>query len=442
MEKRILLALSFATAVLLSASFGMIYLANQKSKKPAPPPSSSQAAPSPTETPSTTSTTQVTASPEHHTDKTLLAAPAAGDRPTLPHTEEPVNHPGAPLAAAPVANPSATNSSTTANSIVSPTPTASSKSNGRDYLALSRANTSSVQDAKTATADVVPTVPEVPTIPEDVEAEETKPTEAPPTPTTEATPAPKPPFTAYSALAFHRLSRPAQRPELLPRISVFYAGQFFLPDSDRVEPDEHVVRFSASRHPPGEIVVLDIEHWPLGINTPDDKIEESIDKMLKVVRWIREENPTLLLGYYSMVPYRSYWAAIDGPESESYQRWEAHNNRLQRLAAELDYLFPSLYTFYDDPAGWITYAEGNLEQARRFNKPVIPFLWFEYHDSTERAGQQIDAKYWAMQLEWCKKNADGLVIWGGYQRTFDPGAPWWTTTVRFLENSNYPPAGD
>ena len=38
-------------------------------------------------------------------------------------------------------------------------------------------------------------------------------------------------------------------------------------------------------------------------------------------------------------------------------------------------IFPSLYTVYDDQGHWLRFAEANMVEARRYGKPVIPFIW-------------------------------------------------------------------
>jgi len=127
---------------------------------------------------------------------------------------------------------------------------------------------------------------------------------------------------------------------------------------------------------------------------------------------------------------------------EALDAWRVRNLEMAQLADVADIIFPSLYTFYDNHAEWAVYARANIAEARKYGKPVIPFLWFEYHTSTDLGGQLIDGDYWAKQLLVCRQEADGLVIWGGYLRSFDPKAPWWIETVKFLNWQISPPAGD
>ncbi|MDO9084545.1 MAG: hypothetical protein Q7U56_14825, partial [Humidesulfovibrio sp.] len=99
----------------------------------------------------------------------------------------------------------------------------------------------------------------------------------------------------------------------------------------------------------------------------------------------------------------------------------------------VDIIFPSLYTFYDDPAGWKKYAIATIQEAKRYGKPVYPFLWYQYHDSNKLlGGKPIPAAIWRMQLETCLKYADGVVIWGGYKELWSEEAAWWQETKTFM----------
>ncbi len=109
------------------------------------------------------------------------------------------------------------------------------------------------------------------------------------------------------------------------------------------------------------------------------------------------------------------------------------DDELRPLARKVDILFPSLYTYYDDVEGWRTYARITLEEARRFGKPVYAFLWPEFHDSNEKLkGHYLPVDFWRMEMELCYELADGIVIWGGWQQTWDDHAPWWIETKAFL----------
>jgi hypothetical protein len=204
----------------------------------------------------------------------------------------------------------------------------------------------------------------------------------------------------------------------------------------------HIRKF-VQEEAPGSQLVIDIEHWPL--TGPAATVQESVGKYIETLRRFREAAPSWKLGFYSMVPHRDYWRAILLPNAPRYRQWQRENDAIRRIAEHVDILFPSLYTFYTDQRGWVRYAEANLREARRIapGKPVYCFLWPQYHDSTRRAYQFMPVGYWKLQLQTCRRLADGIVIWGGVGKDgrmtgwlpWDDRAPWWKATVEFVSST-------
>jgi hypothetical protein len=100
---------------------------------------------------------------------------------------------------------------------------------------------------------------------------------------------------------------------------------------------------------------------------------------------------------------------------------------------------PSLYTFYDSPhdrSDWVRWARMTLTEARRYGKPVYPFLWPQFHESDPKvAGKPVPGDYWQMELETVHPLADGIILWGGWsngrQTPWDEQTEWWQVTKRF-----------
>lgn len=212
-------------------------------------------------------------------------------------------------------------------------------------------------------------------------------------------------------------------------VNLIYEGSLF--DSrfpDDPAPSPAAVRNAALRATtePG-ITVLDVERW---IYLPD-----ATQRYVDLIRRMKTVSPGIRVGYYSVVPKRDYWRAKEGRNSPKYAEWQHENDQLQPLADKVDFLFPSLYTFYDYQPGWVAYAEENLREARRLanGKPVYAFLWPTYHESNAQLkGKLVPAEFWRLQLETVSRLADGVVIWGG--GSWDPGAPWWLETQTFLSS--------
>lgn len=181
------------------------------------------------------------------------------------------------------------------------------------------------------------------------------------------------------------------------------------------------------------VLVLDSEDWPL--QGTSGAIGEATNNYLTLLSRVRQTGVQGLVGYYGAPPIRDYWRAIGLPSSQNYLAWQAENNLLQPLANAVDVLFPSIYTFYNDQAGWTKYAIANLSEARRLagGKPVYAFIWPQFHDSNKTLGlQPIPGEFWALQLRTVAQYSDGVVIWGGWKVKWDEQAEWWQATRQFM----------
>jgi hypothetical protein len=183
------------------------------------------------------------------------------------------------------------------------------------------------------------------------------------------------------------------------------------------------------------VVYLDYELWPTS-QEPAADVSKSIEMMTRVLGIAHEAVPNAKFGYYGILPCRDYWTVI-GNDQGKIRAWQACNARLDQLAEHVDVIFPSLYTFYNDQAGWDRFAAAELEAALRYHKPVYAFLWPEFHVSNALLkGTNIPASFWRHELEFCRTHADGIVIWGGWQEPWDERAAWWQETKAFLAGLN------
>jgi hypothetical protein len=220
---------------------------------------------------------------------------------------------------------------------------------------------------------------------------------------------------------------------------LYEAGLFVANQSPAAMPPEVIVRSLANelRGSP-EPVVLDIERWPLkGDGTA---VQSTVAKFLSVLSWVKEEAPGVPFGVYGTVPIPDYWRAIRDPASAEFRSWQQDNDRLEGISNRADALFPSIYTFYPDRRGWVTYAIAQITEARRKakGKPVYAFIWPHYHESNLVLGlRPLDPDYWELQLNTIAQHADGIVIWGGWgdngPESWNEEAPWWQVTKRFMQ---------
>jgi hypothetical protein len=258
-------------------------------------------------------------------------------------------------------------------------------------------------------------------------------------------PSPKP-FSVFDGTLY------SNKPDLsvygIRPITVVYAGNFgpdWYKEADRLPDFQAVQAVAREAHQKGYGVVLDIEHWPL--NGSPDVVRDNLRKYMTVLDWFRAAAPGLSVGYYGAPPVREYWRAMEDTSSQERRSWTEENDQLRSLAGAVDVLFPSLYTFYPDQAGWKKYAIAQIEEARRYGngKPVYVFLWPQYHDSNLLRGNRfLPEDYWLLELETAKQYADGIVIWGGWgtdnrPARWDENAAWWKVTKKFLKSRKQSP---
>jgi hypothetical protein len=208
-------------------------------------------------------------------------------------------------------------------------------------------------------------------------------------------------------------------------------------DASRDHVEEDGIRKALGRLPPrSQTFFLDIENWPLLDTTPEVR-RESVQRLMRVAEIVRGCMPAAKFGYYDLPPAGTYWPLVDPQNRASeHAEWVEANRELEPLAALVDFIFPSLYTFYDDRRGWLTYADETIKAARRYGKPVYPFLWSEYHDSNaQMRDHTIDQDAWKEELKFCHAHADGIVLWGGYSGSghrlgWSESAEWWQAVRR------------
>jgi hypothetical protein len=216
---------------------------------------------------------------------------------------------------------------------------------------------------------------------------------------------------------------------LIP-LRVLYSSSLWNVGESRDEPNIAKIKALASTLTPNAPVCVDIEHWP--VTGKPDAVNTTIFKLNQVISTIRSNQPTAKIGFYGVLPIRDYWRAVGAKGIKRQDQWLRENMALKSLAQSVDIVFPSLYTFYNDPEGWEKYAIQNIKEAKKYGRPVYVFLWPEFHDSTVLKGQNIPSDFWRMQLEICRKYADGIVLWGKSSPGWDDNAPWWLETVKFI----------
>lgn len=145
-------------------------------------------------------------------------------------------------------------------------------------------------------------------------------------------------------------------------------------------------------------------------------------------------------GYYPIV------APDYGPFRQMRDNLEtAHMAELSWLLDELDVICPSYYIFYRSFPTWSgtdtdTFADNTrflhdgVDYCVRFaqgRKPVVPFLWYYYHDSTTNRFQMLSEFNMRNALvQPAIAGASGVLIWG-----YVPGQYWQTALQNYLDTT-------
>ena len=161
------------------------------------------------------------------------------------------------------------------------------------------------------------------------------------------------------------------------------------------------------------VICINIEHWP--------KTAAAAATFENLFKMFKDQYPHKELGLYSMFPIRDYWTPVSkrcgDPE---YQVWRENNKLYYDAAQQCDWIFPSLYTFYDDEEGWLDYAIHNIMEAKQYGKKISPFLWPRYHNSNQELGNRyIDDEFFSFQLKTCLDFCEAVTIWDWQNEEWD-----------------------
>lgn len=166
-----------------------------------------------------------------------------------------------------------------------------------------------------------------------------------------------------------------------------------------------------------------------------NNLNDAITNYSAILKAFQDGLPKTTVSLYSIAPVRNPepWVNTD--------KWEAKNDAVAPILKYSDWSMPSLYTFTTNEQEWVKYAIANIQEAKQYGKPVVPFLWPQYAEGQGSATYKfIDAGFWKTQLETVYKYADGVVLYGmsgrkGTKFEFDASDPWWKVTANFIKTT-------
>ena len=180
---------------------------------------------------------------------------------------------------------------------------------------------------------------------------------------------------------------------------------------------------------------LDIEAF--NFRTDFDNATKQLQVAMSAYRSITNNR----LGFYSVMPSRDYWNPVQWDKlqykrqnpfyqqtKQQFRGWQELNSRHRwgpSLASQVDIVYPSLYPFYDNLEGWKTYADYNLEEAKKYGKPTIAWLWTQYHTSNAQLrGQYVGDEYLRAMIQKCvDEQVEGVVFLNSWTAVGSVGGP-------------------
>lgn len=225
-------------------------------------------------------------------------------------------------------------------------------------------------------------------------------------------------------------------------INVMYAWEFFPRGAQKgnlsLPTKSQYMKAITKIKEKNKITVIDIEHWPLK-NASERVISRSVENYLDLISIIKNETPNIIIGYYGVVPTIDFSRSKNYLGGKRFNEWVEENNRVEKIANVVDAVFPSLYTINSNRQSWIGRAKSHIAESIRLapSKPIYPFIWPNYHEQGGKypIGYEVDSEYWVLQLEYLRDNADGIVLWGGNNITWNKNMKWWKELVRFVKSS-------
>lgn len=177
---------------------------------------------------------------------------------------------------------------------------------------------------------------------------------------------------------------------------------------------------------------FDIEHWLVRDPTSHAKYI----KVMQMARSLRPIETGVKLGMYEVLPnmrladFANSQGLPGTPERIEYDQLAALR---QPVADTLDYISPSLYTYWDSLDTWKAFSQLAIDTAIQManGKPVYPFMCPRYMPQANMGEAFLSGPMWRSQLEFLLTECDGVILWDYYGRPMNQLDPWWQTTVTF-----------
>jgi hypothetical protein len=221
----------------------------------------------------------------------------------------------------------------------------------------------------------------------------------------------------------------------MPRMPIYYQNALITGEEpDYKKLDKVIADIKAKQY---KMVTLDVERW----NAASDRERP---KYMRLMDYVRERVPAgTQLSLYGIMPKPRYADSVKGGERLAYQRSE--NEKMRPLAAKCDWIMPMFHAYDANRANWAKFARTIINEARIYGKPVMPWLWPQYHDLAKPEslrGQLLPGPFFREQLDTAYELADSMCLWGTLivkpdgtrlRANWNSQSPWWLHTKAFLQ---------
>ncbi len=234
-------------------------------------------------------------------------------------------------------------------------------------------------------------------------------------------------------------------------VPVIYEKRFWpdnVTDHSSLPDESHVRKLMRGFKTDSNYVVLDIECWPIrGYTRKLHVVQESIEKYLTVLNWVKDERPDLEIGYFGF-PKNNYVESQGKMGSKKYIKHQSEIDLVRPIFSEVNILYPSAYTFEPSFSKWKDAFDGMISKVRKIYTGRIhvfmspSYIESKYLGNFEVANRMLPVDLWRKQLEYAYKYADGIIIWGGWKDhngvrlQWDPNYEWWIETKLFMKSKS------
>lgn len=186
-----------------------------------------------------------------------------------------------------------------------------------------------------------------------------------------------------------------------------------------------------------KMVVMNWENLPTA--TQQNRLDGAA-KMATLISELKIRRPTVLFSMYWYPTTRDYWNATKAKTHADFIAWQGRNTDYAALAQVIDFFCPSVYFFYTRASfgvqandGVSLYVTRNIEETKRLRdtyNPTKKIYPFTYNRATN--GSLLDFEAYQMLLQTTLSLSDGMVMWGGWQESWDETAPWWLAAKHII----------